>query len=64
MKKLFLLAALAVTTTAGAWAQARPGGELSSKDYTGGKTTDSRNTGFGIKGGLNYTHVYGNGART
>ena len=63
MKNLFLLAALALTTT-GALAQARPGGELSSKDYTGGKSTDSRNTGFGFKGGFSYTNVYGDGTKT
>lgn len=42
-------------------AQARPGGSLSSKDYTGGKTTDSRNTGFGIKGGYNLNGLRGDG---
>lgn len=61
MKKLLLLALLAAASTTGALAQARAGGELSSKDYTGGGTTGSRNTGFGIKGGYNYTNVYGNG---
>lgn len=45
-----------------AFAQAAPGGAQSSKDYTGGATTDSRNTGFGIKGGYNLTNIYGNGS--
>ncbi|WP_375417151.1 porin family protein [uncultured Hymenobacter sp.] len=62
MKKFFLLAALAAASISGAQAQARAGGELSSKDYTGGAVTDSRNTGFGIKGGYNYTNLYGDGA--
>ena len=64
MKKLFLLALLAAASTSGVHAQARAGGELSSKDYTGGGTTGSRNTGFGIKGGYNYTNVYGDGSKT
>lgn len=62
MKKLFLLALLAAASISGVRAQARAGGELSSKDYTGGAVTDSRNTGFGIKGGYNYTNFYGDGA--
>jgi len=44
-----------------AMAQARAGGDLSSKDYTGSAATDSRNTGFGIKGGYNLTNLYGSG---
>lgn len=64
MKKLFLLALLAVAATTGAQAQARAGGEISSKDYTGGGSTTSRNTGFGIKGGYNYTNVYGDGSKS
>lgn len=44
-----------------AMAQARAGGNISSKDYTGGAVTDSRNTGFGIKGGYNLTNLYGGG---
>jgi hypothetical protein len=59
MKKLFLLALLAVASTTGAFAQARAGGELSSKDYTGGGVTGSRNTGFGIKGGYNLNGLRG-----
>ncbi len=58
MKKILLLLALAATATA-AHAQARAGGNLTSKDYTGGKVTDSRNTGFGVKGGYNYNNVRG-----
>ena len=62
MKKLFLLALLAIASLTEAFAQARAGGELSSKDYTGGGVTSSRNTGFGIKGGYNYANLYGDGA--
>lgn len=63
MKKLLLLAVLAAASTTGALAQARAGGEMSSKDYTGGGSTGSRNTGFGIKGGYNYSNVYGDGSK-
>ena len=61
MKKtlLFLLLGLASATTA--FSQARPGGTLTSKDYTGGKTTESGNTGFGVKGGYNFSRPYGDG---
>lgn len=59
MKKLFLLALLAATSTTAALAQARAGGETTSKDYTGGAVTDSRNTGFGVKGGLNRSELRG-----
>ncbi|MBF9238631.1 PorT family protein [Hymenobacter sp. BT683] len=59
MKKTLLFLVFAVTTSTAAFAQARPGGELSSKDYTGGGTTDSRNTGFGIKGGYNLSSLRG-----
>ncbi len=41
--------------------QARPGGATTSKDYTGGAVTDSRNTGFGVKGGYNLSNFYGSG---
>jgi len=59
MKKTFLFVLLAVATSSAAFAQARPGGSLSSKDYTGGGVTDSRNTGFGVKGGYNLSGVRG-----
>ena len=59
MKKILLLALLAAASTTGAFAQARAGGELSSKDYTGGGVTGSRNTGFGIKGGYNLNGLRG-----
>jgi hypothetical protein len=59
MKKILLLALLALTSGPAAFAQARAGGELSSKDYTGGGSTDSRNTGFGIKGGYNLNSLRG-----
>lgn len=59
MKKTLLFLLLAVATSGTAFAQARPGGSLSSKDYTGGKSTDSGNTGFGVKGGYNFSRPYG-----
>jgi hypothetical protein len=59
MKKILLLLLLAVGASPAAFAQARAGGELSSKDYTGGGTTDSRNTGFGFKGGYNLNGLRG-----
>ncbi|MDB5271464.1 MAG: hypothetical protein JWP58_4504 [Hymenobacter sp.] len=59
MKKTLLLLLLAVTSASSAFAQAAPGGATSSKDYTGGKTTDSRNTGFGVKGGYNLNGLRG-----
>lgn len=59
MKKTLLLLLLAITSASSAFAQARPGGSLSSKDYTGGKTTNSRNTGFGVKGGYNLNGLRG-----
>lgn len=34
---------------------------MSSKDYTGGGTTDSRNTGFGVKGGYSLSNFFGDG---
>jgi hypothetical protein len=59
MKKTLLFLLLAVTTSTAAFAQARPGGSLTSKDYTGGKSTESGNTGFGIKGGYNLNNLRG-----
>jgi hypothetical protein len=59
MKKILLLALLALASAPAAFSQARAGGELSSKDYTGGGSTDSRNTGFGIKGGYNLNGLRG-----
>ena len=61
MKKSLLFLLLALTSTTAAFAQARPGGSLSSKDYTGGKSTESGNTGFGVKGGYNFSRPYGDG---
>lgn len=56
MKNLLLLAALALATRL----QARAQGGLSSKDYDNGATgTESRNTGFGIKGGYNVSYLKG-----
>ncbi|WP_426059894.1 porin family protein [Hymenobacter sp. B1770] len=59
MKKTLLFLLLAVTGSTAAFAQARPGGSLSSKDYTGGGVTESRNTGFGVKGGINVNSLRG-----
>lgn len=59
MKKTLLFLLLALTSTTAALAQARPGGSLTSKDYTGGKSTESSNTGFGVKGGYNFSRPYG-----
>jgi hypothetical protein len=59
MKKTLLLLLLAITSASSAFAQAAPGGATSSKDYTGGKTTDSRNTGFGVKAGYNLNSLRG-----
>jgi hypothetical protein len=59
MKKIFLFLLLAVASAPAAFAQAAPGGAQSSKDYTGGAVTDSRNTGFGIKGGYNLNGLRG-----
>jgi len=59
MKNLFLLFALALAAGPQAMAQ----GGLSSKDYDSGSTgNESRNTGFGIKGGYNTSNVKGSGA--
>lgn len=60
MKKTFLFLLLAVAAASSAFGQAAPGGATSSKDYTGGKTTNSRNTGFGVKGGYNLNGLRGN----
>ena len=59
MKKIFLFLLLAGASTSTAFAQARAGGNMSSKDYTGGGTTQSRNTGFGVKGGYNFNALRG-----
>ena len=61
MKKTLLFLLLALTSTTAALAQARPGGSLTSKDYTGGKSTESSNTGFGVKAGYNFSRPYGDG---
>lgn len=59
MKKTLLFLLLALASGPAAFAQARPGGSLSSKDYTGGATTESGNSGFGVKGGYNFSRPYG-----
>ncbi|MET4074757.1 porin family protein [Hymenobacter sp. UYCo722] len=56
MKNIFLLSALALATGL----EARAQGGLTSKDYDNGATgTESRNTGFGIKGGYNVSNLRG-----
>ncbi len=58
MKKTLLLLLLTVASAPVALAQTRAGGALSSKDYSAGGS-DSRNTGFGVKGGYNYNQLRG-----
>jgi hypothetical protein len=58
MKKLLLFFALCLTSTSFVWAQEGPPGVRSSTDYGTG-TNDSRNNGFGIKGGWNLAGVHG-----
>ena len=58
MKNLFLLSALGLALATGPQAMAQGG--LTSKDYDNGATgTESRNTGFGIKGGYNVSKLQG-----
>jgi hypothetical protein len=59
MKKTLLFLLVAIASSSAAFAQARPGGSMSSVDYTGGGVTDSRNTGFGFKGGYNLSSLRG-----
>ena len=59
MKKTLLFLLVAVGSSTAAFSQARPGGSQSSVDYTGGGVTESRNTGFGFKGGYNYNTLRG-----
>ena len=59
MKKTFLTLLLAIASVPAVFAQAAPGGATSSKDYTGGKSSDSGNTGFGVKGGYNLNGLRG-----
>jgi len=54
---LLLLASLAATGTAHAQVKGLP----SASDYSEGQSTTSRNTGFGIKGGLSYSDLQGSG---
>jgi hypothetical protein len=59
MKKTLLVILLAITSAPAVFAQAAPGGSTTSKDYTGGKVTESGNTGFGVKGGYNLSGLRG-----
>lgn len=61
MKKTFFLLLLALASSTAAFSQAAPGGAQSSKDYTGGGTTESGNTGFGVKGGYSLANFFGSG---
>jgi hypothetical protein len=54
---LLLLATLAATGAAHAQVKGLP----SANDYSEGQSTTSRNTGFGIKGGLSYSDLQGSG---
>lgn len=54
---LLLLAALAATGAAHAQVKGLP----AASDYSEGESTTSRNTGFGIKGGLSYSDLQGSG---
>jgi hypothetical protein len=58
MKKSFLTFLLAGATVPVAFAQTSPSG-TTAKDYTGGGVVNSRNTGFGIKGGYNLNGLRG-----
>lgn len=61
MKKTLLFLLLAMASAPAVFAQAAPGGATSSKDYTGGKSAESGNTGFGIKGGYSLSNFFGEG---
>jgi hypothetical protein len=54
---LLLLASLAATSVAHAQVKGLP----AANDYSEGQSTTSRNTGFGIKGGLSYSDLQGSG---
>jgi hypothetical protein len=54
---LLLLTSLAATGAAHAQVRGLP----SASDYSEGQSTTSRNTGFGIKGGLSYSDLQGSG---
>ncbi|MBO3270146.1 MULTISPECIES: porin family protein [Hymenobacter] len=58
MKKITLLLVAFAASFSLAHAQVRPGGAMSSTDYFR-SSSDSRNNGFGVKGGFNLTNVHG-----
>ena len=58
MKKITLLLVAFAASLSLAHAQVRPGGAMSSTDYFR-SSSDSRNNGFGVKGGFNLTNVHG-----
>lgn len=58
MKKYTLLLAAFAASASLAHAQVRPGGSMSSTDYAR-SSSDSRNNGFGVKGGFNLSNVHG-----
>ncbi|GAA4013213.1 hypothetical protein GCM10022408_27670 [Hymenobacter fastidiosus] len=60
MKKITLLLALALASVSALAQDSGKIGPRSSSDYAGGSGGhDSRNTGFGVKGGFNLSDVYG-----
>lgn len=61
MKKLLLLFSCALTSVSVAVAQDGPIGVRKSTDYASGSSSDSRNGGFGIKGGVNFADIRGDG---
>ncbi|GGE99865.1 porin family protein [Hymenobacter cavernae] len=63
MKKLLLSLTFVLLTLASVRAQEGPPGVRSSTDYAPG-TTESRNNGFGVKGGWNISNVHGDNKNT
>ncbi|TYZ12748.1 PorT family protein [Hymenobacter lutimineralis] len=63
MKKLLLLLSCALTSVSVAVAQDGPIGVRKSTDYASGSSSDSRNGGFGIKGGVNFADIRGDGKK-
>ncbi|MBG8554336.1 porin family protein [Hymenobacter guriensis] len=64
MKKLLLLLTCAMASVTMAAAQDGPIGVRKSTDYASGSSSDSRNGGFGIKGGVNFADIRGDGKKS
>ncbi|MCR5887479.1 PorT family protein [Hymenobacter sp. J193] len=64
MKKLLLLLSCAMASVTVASAQDGPIGVRKSTDYASGSSSDSRNGGFGIKGGVNFADIRGDGKKS